>query len=204
MRGKTSDLVKSGLWGYAESMGVQLTQDQAHDAVRVYRQKYREVVQYWRDLEDTVTSLVYTDERAAATFGVVKFELLPRKLLRVKLPSGRSLHYIKPEILNAQLSYETELSPSKVRGMRRLYGSLLTENLVQAIARDVLAVGMVRAADAGFEIVGHTHDELLAVEPTAKAPANLELLMALMTAEIPWCKDLPLKAEGWEGEVYRK
>jgi DNA polymerase len=200
---KNGDEYKSGLWGYAESMGVAMTQDEAQEAVDIYRQSYPEIPRFWYRIEDVVHNLVEKSVRRGVIFDKVAFQLLPDKLLRVVLPSGRCLHYLKPKISHrGYITYDTEIAGHN-RDRRHMYGSLLTENLVQAIARDVMAVGMVRAADAGFAIVGHTHDELLTLAPL-DSHHNLTYLNNMMVDEISWCRDLPLKSEGWMGRVYRK
>lgn len=201
--GYTYDQFKSGLWGYAESMGVKMSQEEAHEAVQTYRRVYSEVPTFWYTVEDQVRGML-RNRHTSAKWNRLVFQIVPGKLLRITLPSGRALNYLKPALDGSgNITFDTELSPSKVRGRRRLYGSLLTENLVQAIARDVMAVGMVRAHRAGFKICGHTHDELVTISPV-DSRHNLTYLNNMMIGEISWCRDLPLKSEGWEGDVYRK
>lgn len=202
-RDKKGDEYKSGLWGYAESMGVQMTQDEAHDAVTLYRSVYGEVQSYWYRLEDDVRWILESDKKWLYPWGLLKIGFVPGKMLYVVLPSGRRLHYLRPAVLGRDLTFEGLLI-GKTWGRRKLYGSLLTENIVQAIARDILAVGMTRAADAGFDIVAHTHDELLTEVDALDKRHDLTYLINLMTAPVSWAPGLLIKAEGWEGEVYRK
>jgi DNA polymerase len=128
---------------------------------------------------------------------------VPDKLLYVTLPSGRRLHYLRPALIGGDLTFEGLLI-GKTWGRRKLYGSLLTENIVQAIARDILAVGMARAHDAGFVVVSHTHDELLCQHDTLDKHHTLTYLKDVMTAPVAWAPGLMIKAEGWEANVYRK
>jgi DNA polymerase len=139
-----------------------------------------------------------------SSFWRLRLGLISGKLLYVILPSGRRLHYLRPAILGNDITYEGLNPKTKQWGRRKLYGSLLVENIVQAIARDVLAVGMVRAHEAGFCVVAHTHDELLCEVSVLDKRRNLTYLINLMTAPISWADGLPIKAEGWTGEVYRK
>jgi DNA polymerase bacteriophage-type len=201
---KNGDIYKSGLWGYAESMGVAMTQQQAAEAVAIYRASYPEVPQFWYALEDSVLTILENATKETYSFGRLRVSLYPEKLLAVTLPSGRRLHYLRPAILGDDITFEGLNSVTKQWGRRKLYGSLLTENIVQAIARDILAVGMVRATDAGFTIVAHTHDELLCEENVLDKHHNLAYLSELMTRKINWADGLLIKADGWEGEVYRK
>jgi DNA polymerase len=201
---QNGDEFKSGLWGYAESMGVAMTQDEAHDAVQLYRSVYPEIPRFWYFMEDRIGAMIEQDFAQSVQMERLVVGLLPKKLLYVTLPSGRRLHYLRPVILGDDITFEGQNSVTKQWGRRKLYGSLLTENIVQAIARDILAVGMVRAHDAGFEIVAHTHDELLCEIDVLDNRRNLSYLSNMMTTEIEWAKGLLIKAEGWEGDVYRK
>ena len=133
-------------------------------------------------------------------FGIV-FGAIPQKLLWIELPSVRRLHYLSPQVGPGGFTY---LHPSDKGWQRRkLYGSKLTENLVQAISRDLLAAAMLRADADGLTIVGHTHDEIICLEPQDATDALARLITA-MTAPVPWAPDLRLKAEGYEGTIYKK
>jgi DNA polymerase len=201
---KKGDEYKSGLWGYAESMGVSMTQAEAQDAVYLYRDIYPEVPTFWYGIEDAVRQLLEDGlRRAFNSSRGLSIALIPSKLLAVTLPSGRRLHYLRPALIGGDLTFEGLLI-GKTWGRRKLYGSLLTENIVQAIARDILAVGMARAHDAGFVVVSHTHDELLCQHDALDKHHSLTYLKDVMTAPVSWAPGLMIKAEGWEGEVYRK
>ena len=85
------------------------------------------------------------------------------------------------------------------------YGGKLVENLVQAIARDCLAVAMVRLDEAGYPIVFHVHDEVIAEAPdTAENETRLKAMCSLMEEPIPWAPDLPLRADGYVTKYYKK
>jgi DNA polymerase len=198
--------VKTGLWGYAHNMGIQMTLPQAWEAVNAYRATYSEVVDFWNDSMAQIIGLLEAgNQNPKKTVSVywnrLLFKLWPGKMLRVMLPSGRWLTYLKPKYDGFEVTYDGKYQGNILR--RRLYGSLFTENIVQAIARDVMAVGMVRAYDAGFKLVGHTHDEIIALAPV-NSEYTIERLNDLMTQPIEWCADLPLKSDGWEGPVYKK
>ena len=76
------------------------------------------------------------------------------------------------------------------------------ENIVQAIARDCLAAAIEHLEEAGFPVVFHVHDEVVIDCPADKA--NLDEVVRLMTLPIPWAQDLPLNADGWVGDFFRK
>ena len=202
----SGDEVKTGLWGYAANMGIEMSRQQAWDAVMKYRAEYAEVPRFWDAVMSVITGLMREGDEKQQVVGVwferLYYRYFPGKMLRVMLPSGRWLTYLKPKLeRSGEVTFDAKLGGNIFR--RRLYGSLHFENLVQAIARDVMAVGMVRAHDAGFHIVGHTHDELICLEDLT-GHHNLTYLNSMMVSEISWCSDLPLKSDGWEGPVYKK
>ena len=80
------------------------------------------------------------------------------------------------------------------------YGGKLTENVVQATARDLLLDAMFKVDDKGIKIIGTEHDEIIADVPADKAEATLELLHNCMTDAPTWAKGLPVAAEGFIAE----
>jgi DNA polymerase len=208
--GEYPDVKKTGLWGYGESMGIKMSQEEALYAVNVFREVYLEIVQLWYDLERAVFEAMRT--QAPQRVGMLQIDIKP-PFLRIRLPSGRYLHYLRPRIENVTM--KTKDGPVQRKNLTyegydlknnwtRLstHGGKLTENIVQAIARDILAVGIANAKKAGFSIVGHVHDEIIALEPehTMLTVEDLEHCMTDMPA---WA-NLPLRAEGYEATVYRK
>lgn len=75
---------------------------------------------------------------------------------------------------------------------------------MQAIGRDVLAIGMLRADNDGFDIVMHVHDEIVTEAPMDDDYHTVDRLIGHMSAPISWAPGLPLGAAGWEGLWYRK
>src|ERR1700676_4907328 len=103
-RDKNGDRIKTGLWGYAEAMGVDMTLEQAHSVVKIFRESYREIVTTWTTLEIAVTE-VLKGERTIRYVGpgdCIKIDKLTIEgrdpILRIKLPSGRYLHYLDASI----------------------------------------------------------------------------------------------------------
>jgi DNA polymerase len=202
---KNGDEYKSGLWGYAQNMGVEMSQEEAIKAVAVYRATYPEIPLYWKSLQNAVIDAVgngTTREFWPLTIGAV-----PGKLLWIQLPSGRRLNYVRAKIDPERLDWPQVIYEGRQTqggwGTVRTYGGKLTENVVQAIARDVLAEGMLRAHEMGFEIVGHTHDEIITLVPDS-SPLNLTALTNAMISPIDWAPGLLLKAEGYEAITYKK
>lgn len=203
------DIVYTGLWGYAKGMGIEMTQEQAQNAVDIFREAYPEVVQLWYDLENASIKCVKTGRDQ--TVGPVTFSMAGTKLLRILLPSGRYLHYIHPAVeerdffgkMKEMLVYDG--IGQKTREWERVptHGGKLTENVVQAIARDILLEGMFRANDLGFTLAGHCHDEIISMVPKFYL-LGIDDLRECMKEPMPWAPDLPLDAAGYESEVYKK
>lgn len=208
------DLVRTGLWGYAESLGVALTQAECAAAVKTYREQYPEVVQAWYALENAAMESVL--DRRPVRFRHVVFDVRG-PYLRILLPSGRYLHYLRPRIeprtftdnngkqyTKKNLSYEGVDSVTKQWCRIYTHGGKLIENITQAIARDILMHGLALADKEGFDIVGHVHDEIITEHRISDQVHTLDRLSELMAVAPPWCPDLPLAAAGYCNPFYKK
>lgn len=137
-------------------------------------------------------------------------------VLYCQLPSGRKLAYHKPRLTPdvtswgkevMKLSYMGNNSDYKrgPKGWLRIdtYGGRLVENVVQAVARDILAHALVNLDKAGYNVVLHVHDEVVCEVPEGHGSIEeLERIMAIMP---DWAKHYPIKAAGgWRGKRYRK
>jgi DNA polymerase len=219
-RDKNDDLVKTGLWGYADSLGVKLTKEQAAVAVDVYRELSPEVVNFWYELENAVMDCI-RDKEPRKVRGLLIDIKAP--FLRIRLPSGRRLHYCRPKIetravlggMNddgtpkffdaTNMTYEGMDQTTNKWVRQATHGGKLTENVVQAIALDILNEGMEEAEQQDIEVILHVHDELGAMCPEDVAAATLLQLIECMTkARKDWMKDIPLSAAGYVSDFYRK
>ena len=142
-------------------------------------------------------------EHSGILFGVSK------KLLQIRLPSGRKLYYYDPRIVKVgnkdQISYMGADSTKGGAWLRQFtYGGKLVENIVQAIARDLMAEAMLRIkrADIGLDLLFTVHDEI--VEEGPADAITLEEYERLMAVCPDWAKGCPIGAEGWVGTYYRK
>ena len=215
---------KTGLLGYAENMGVDMDIPTATKAVGVYRDIYEEIPAHWKLYEKAIRKVMRGE--GPVTVGPVVFERNP-PYLTILLPSGRRIYYYQPRIENKKITIEKIVRGKKVKESyyrkvfthwgrdntptgrnvwRRIesHGGVIIENIVQAIARDVLAVGMMRAHKAGFKLVGHAHDELIARGRVGDNKFTWQYLGELMYEAIEWASGLPLGAAGWSGPYYRK
>src|SRR5208282_584500 len=153
---KHGDDIRTGLYGYSANLGVEMAQEFAHECVQVYRQSSPEIPSAWRKLEKATILACQTGVRHSTCR--VLFDAIPNKLLYITLPSGRRLSYIRPQLEETtwggepsyKLSYENNILGGW--GRTHTFGGKLLENIVQAVSRDILAAGMLRAAEAGFSI----------------------------------------------------
>jgi DNA polymerase len=174
--------------------GIEIDQGLAERTVSLYRQKYRKVVNYWRSID---------------SYAILSAEPFSKhgRFLRLKLPSGRYLNYCDPKIrLNrfdeSALTYMGLNTITRKWERTETYGGKLTENIVQAIARDIMALGMLRVETAGYPIVMTVHDEI--VSEVDKGFGSVDEFVRLLCQQPPWAKGCPISAEGWRGERYRK
>ena len=127
--------------------------------------------------------------------------------LTITLPSRRKLFYARPELGENQwgrpsITYYGVNQTTKQWTPLETYGGKLVENIVQATARDCLAAAIENLEAAGFPVVFHVHDECVIDCPEAQA--DLDEVVKLMTLPIPWATGLPLNADGWVGDFFKK
>ncbi len=195
-----------GLVAYAEGYGVAMTEDEAKRAVATYRDQYPEIVRLWHELANAASLAI---EHPGKAYKARKFVFkIEGDFLLLKLPSGRKLAYYKPAI-NPDGRYGAEITYMGNDGAHRwdrigTHPGKITENLIQAIARDLLVAAMFNAAaDPGLEIVGHVHDEIICLADEDDDTA-LDRLLGYMRAMPEWAGDAPIGAAGWQGAFYRK
>jgi N6-adenosine-specific RNA methylase IME4 len=127
-------------------------------------------------------------------------------MLFLNLPSGRRLAYPEPRVVRNQRD-DNEVACKRFSNEKgwheaRLWGGLLLENIVQAIARDVLFEGMLRLQDAGFKLIMHVHDEVVCEGDDDNI--DTDRFLKLLTARPTWMPDLPLAAKLWIGRRFDK
>jgi len=224
--GELYDGKKTGLWGYAEGMGVEMTRKEAHENVRTFRSVYSEIPKAWYALEDAIMRTIrkgVTTKACKCTFSIVRSDRVTKdKFLVCKLPSGRKIYYHKPiikkkpfvfkdrdtgkpkKVMKDQITYMGKMQNGRKWVRIDSHGGKFIENIVQAIARDILREGIITAHQAGFFIIMHVHDEIVCEEREDDQAHSLEKLRECMIRPIKWCADMPLNAAGHEGKFYRK
>ena len=188
-------------------MGVKLTLDQSKRCVGVWRGTYRGAVQYWADLH---REAVFALKGRTPPEGPGVWELDP-PLLRMELPSGRKLSYVRPKMerdperqSRLRITYEGRIQKTRQWGRIGTHPGMVTENRVQAVARDLPADSLVKMQLAGIPVVLHTHDEIGALFPEHKAEAGLREMVILMEDLQPWASGMPVRAAGYVSPIYVK
>jgi DNA polymerase len=175
------------------------TLDLAANVVKVFRSSFRKIVAFWYAAEQAAKMAVAVpgSSQIVRSGSGVSFRFLGG-CLRCRLPSGREIFYP-----SARIDAGGSLEYRKPRvGMAQTYGGKLTENIVQAIARDVMADGMMGLDAAGYQIVCTIHDEVLA---EATLPEHTVSAGAKILCDVgPWAEGLPVIADGFETTNYRK
>ena len=189
----------------------ELSDEEVGDMVRRWRKASPAIVALWRAVEDAARSVV-ENGGAVQTHGLTFAAEYSRErnldFLTIRLPSGHKLYYADPHFepgkLQEQLCYFGQTMAKKWTSIPT-YGGRLTENIVQAIARDCLAEAIERLEDAGLPVVFHIHDEVVIdVAPWDTEDAMLKKVVAMLSQRPAWAPDLPLTADGWVGKYFRK
>ncbi|WP_126244359.1 DNA polymerase [Chitinophaga rhizosphaerae] len=198
-QGGPNALIKMG----ALKMGI--VEEELPRLVAMWRQANKAIVRYWDCVGNAAIEAVEFGQPVTISHGIVL--RMERNILFIQLPSGRRLAYVHPQLRPGKyggtvLAYEGMDQTTKKWGMQETYGGKLVENIVQAVARDCLAVAMLRLSDAGYRIVMHVHDEVvLEVPDTASSTEKVNEIMGM---PIDWAPGLPLKAESFETSFYKK
>lgn len=202
-QGGTGSLISMG----ALSMG--LSEEELPDIVNRWRTANPHICVLWRKVEDAALSVMQTAtprEINGCRFALEGDPVKGSTFFTIQLPSGRKLYYPEPFLQENKfgkqaLHYYTADQQTKKWGVDSTYGGKLVENIVQAIARDCLAVTLDRIAEKGLQVVFHVHDEVIIDSPME---TTVEELCDLMAEPIPWAPGLILKGAGFESQYYMK
>ena len=166
------------------------------DIVKAYRKKYRKIKDQWYALQNMLEAMALGQER---TYNCLRFDGE-----KVHLPSGMFLRYprLKPRVMYARGGEQYNDGFEYNNGMN-IYGGLLTENLVQALARNVVADQILMIANK-YRIVLMVHDEVILCVPDKQAEQALEDTLEAFHTAPSWCPDLPVAGEGGITDYYKK
>lgn len=179
------------------TMGIKVDEDEAKRIVAVYREKNNRIAQYWRDVEQDFVDMVKEAGRVRS--------------VELPLPSGRSLTYHNPRIIQRETPWGAMRDTAQVDTLNSvtrqwtsqiIWGGLLTENVVQATARDLMATAMMALELKGYNVILSVHDEIISEVPDDFG--SLDEMIDIMTRVPAWAEGCPINAEGKEGKRYRK
>jgi len=193
-----------------EAMGgsrLGLTQDEERDIVKRWRASNKHIVQFWDTIERMAVVAIQKGIPIQVQRGV-QCEMR-RGFLFITLPSGRCICYPRAKVETEDvhghekpsITYEGSNQTTGKWEQMRTYGGKLTENVVQATARDILGEVLLRAERAGMDVVFHVHDEIIVEAKPGQTLADVE---RIFNTPIDWCKTLPLKGDGYTTPYYLK
>ncbi|MDK7142905.1 DNA polymerase [Gleimia europaea] len=196
-----------GSVGALKAMGalkMGLSEDELKPIVDVWRAANPHIVWLWQEVEEAALKAITT--RQPVRLSNLTFTL-ESGILFITLPSGRRLAYVKPGLGQNRFGGTSitywGVTTGRRWGRLETYGGKLVENIVQAVARDLLVHGMHNVANAGHQIVMHVHDEIVVDEPV-ESGASVEQICRLMSSLPDWADGLPLDADGYECNYYQK
>lgn len=204
-KGKIAELALGygGSVGALKSMGaleMGLSEEELQPLVDAWRSSNSMIVQLWWDVDRAVKTAV--KQRITTETHGINF-ICKSGMLFIKLPSGRTLSYVKPRIGENKFGGESVtyegIGATKKWERIESYGPKFVENIVQAISRDILMYAMQTLSH--FFICGHIHDEVI-IE-CSKSVLVTEIC-ELMSRTPPWIDGLLLRADGYETEFYKK
>ncbi len=183
-----------------EAMGgkkMGMDEEELSDTVTLWRNSNKHIVKLWWNCERAAVKAI--EDGRAVSVGKLVFDTW-RGCLTITLPSGRKIAYPRAQIAEKGISYEGMTQTSRKWEEKRTYGGRLVENIIQAIARDILGEVIIRAYNRGYKVVFHVHDEII-VESQGEILSDI---VALFDEEVSWAKGLPLKGAGYSTPYYIK
>ena len=202
-QGGTSALIQMG----ALSMG--LSEEELPDIVQRWRNANPRIRDLWYAVEEAALQVMYTAQPQGINGLIFRLEgdvIYGQSFLTIQLPSGRKLFYPKPFLSENQfgkqaIHYYTVGQQTHKWEVTSTYGGKLTENIVQAIARDCLAETLRRIYGLGLQVVFHVHDEVIVDAPM---DVSVDQICRLMGEPISWAPGLILRGAGFENDYYMK
>jgi len=220
-KGKIAELALGyqGSVGALTKMGgadMGLNEEEMLRLVKAWRRENRAIVKFWYDLVKFAVICVQSKRPIDIGYKGIIFSYEHGHFL-IRLPSGRKLHYPDAEVCKGKYDQETirykgfaeESNSSKGTKAKKwtwvlTYGGKLCENIIQAIARDLLAHGMLSLDAAGYKICGHVHDEAICEVPAENVKKELANISKLVCEVPSWAADFPSAAAGHITDYYIK
>ena len=206
-KGKIAELALGygGSVGALKAMGATsfLKEEELQSLVNAWRNANPHITYLWYEVDKIIKKVIIN--KVSMKLYNLQF-IYENNMLFILLPSKRKLCYRNPKIATnkfnkSSIVYEG-VNSNKKWAQIESYGAKFVENIVQAIARDLLCEAIKNLHNKNFRVVLHVHDEV--VVEIEKNKSSVEEICNLMTISPPWAKDLSLKAEGYKCEFYRK
>ena len=182
----------------ADKMG--LTETEMAEIVAQWRQASPTIPRFWRDAENAAKRALGNPGRTFTMPCGVKY-MRDADALRCRLPSGRILSYWGARVEDGGIVFMGQNQMTRKWEKMDTWGGKLVENIVQAYARDCLAVALLRLDEAGYRITFHVHDEIIAEAPDG---SRWEDMAEIMGRPIPWAPGLLLRGDGYDTKFYMK
>lgn len=223
------DKVRTGLFGYAHGMGVNITIEQSHEIVKTFRTVYHEIPAFWRHAEKMIAEVLDPEAknvvRKVGPNGCIEISKINiegrHPLLRVKLPSGRYIHYFDARLESCKMPWKDRdgndvyrdnlvyAGPDQETKQWDVWiqsrGGKQLENWTQGIARDLLACKLLKFEENDLPVVLHVHDEGGSEVDDDPFSPGVAKQIEIMSQPEDWAKNLLLGADGFEdSEFYRK
>lgn len=191
-----------GLMGPKVFLDLEMCQ---HIVWRVYRKRMNKIVEFWRHCDNVLFQMVMkrvngkSEDYSTFVENVIEYDEQT-----IWMPNGLGLHYpgLKGE-WDEEKGIMRDFSYRSTSGYSKIYGGLLTENIIQSAARAIVADQMLEISDK-WRVVGMSHDEVICVAPRAKAEECLDDMQRIMRQPPWWAPDLPLSSEGGFDVNYSK
>lgn len=165
--------------------------------VNTYRRENYKIKQFWDFCTDTILP-----QMARGIEG--EYKCLRWEKDRIWLPNGMALKYPNLRCARNDESGWDEWTYERKGERAKIYGGLLTENIVQALARIIVGEQMLDIDDMGHRVVTSTHDEVVCITKNANAERCFKAMVKRMREPLPWCADIPLNCEGGYADNYSK
>lgn len=194
-----------------ERMG--LSDTEMMSLVRKWRSANPAIVDMWKEIDEASKEAVRYQRPVSCTCRNIIFDC-NGEFMTIQLPSGRKLFYYGPKFKDKKIGrstmptrvlyYQGVVQETKQWGEIDTYGGKLTENIVQAISRDLLGNSMLNLETNDYHPVCHIHDEVLCEVPEENAQAYYGEMASIMGTPPEWASDLPLRADGYTTPFYLK
>jgi DNA polymerase len=203
-KGKVAELALGyqGAVGALKQMGAEdmgMDEAEMEEIKDNWRAANPKIVSFWYSVGDAAMKAVRDQTLVELQYGL-KF-WYESGFLFIQLPSGRRLAYVRPRLKENKFGRDA-IHFDGARGEESTYGGKLVENIVQATSRDLLFENIMKLDALGYKIIFHVHDEIVSEMPYGQG--SLEEVEQVMSDPIEWAPGLPLSADGFETEYYKK